>query len=72
LICRASLEFVKTLSEIGEKTDKSKNCYGEEIFNVLAEGGIVTMPLNKTFWGAYFGMLVDPFGINWMINVDLH
>lgn len=45
---------------------------GEEIFNNLSEGGMVTMPLNKTFWGAYFGMLIDPFGINWMINVDLH
>lgn len=44
---------------------------GEEIFNALSEGGMVTMPLNKTFWGAYFGMLIDPFGINWMINVDL-
>jgi PhnB protein len=40
----------------------------ERIFNALAEGGIVTMPLAKTFWALRFGMLVDRFGISWMIN----
>ena len=40
------------------------------VFNALAEGGRVTMPLDKTFWGAYFGMLVDRFGINWMVGYD--
>jgi PhnB protein len=28
------------------------------------------MPMEKTFWGAYFGMFTDKFGINWMINFD--
>ncbi|MDX5348721.1 MAG: VOC family protein, partial [Hymenobacteraceae bacterium] len=41
------------------------------IFNELSAGGNVTMPLNKTFWGAYFGMLTDKFGINWMVNCEL-
>jgi len=40
-------------------------------FEALAAGGKVTMPLNDTFWGARFGMLVDAFGINWMFNCDL-
>lgn len=40
------------------------------MFNRLAEGGTITMPLSDTFWGARFGMLVDKFGINWMLNVD--
>lgn len=40
------------------------------IFNGLSAGGKVTMPLNKTFWGAYFGMFTDKFGINWMVNYD--
>ena len=40
----------------------------ERIFNALAEGGQITMPLDKTFWGAYFGMLVDKFGVQWMVN----
>lgn len=44
----------------------------ERIFNGLAQGGMVTMPLNVTFWGAYFGMLVDQFGIQWRVNVDLN
>jgi PhnB protein len=41
------------------------------IFNALVEGGKITMPLDKTFWGAYFGMLTDKFGINWMVNCEL-
>ena len=41
------------------------------IFNSLAEGGKINMPLAKTFWQAYFGMLTDKFGINWMINCNL-
>lgn len=40
----------------------------KRMFDGLAEGGTVTMPLEKTFWGAYFGMLTDKFGIYWMIN----
>ncbi|GEP98268.1 VOC family protein [Chitinophaga cymbidii] len=40
------------------------------LFNGLAEGGQVTMPLSKTFWGAYFGMLTDKFGVQWMVNYD--
>jgi PhnB protein len=36
----------------------------------LSEGGNVTMPLQDTFWGAYFGMWTDKFGINWMVNYD--
>ncbi|MCW3089905.1 MAG: glyoxalase [Ferruginibacter sp.] len=39
-------------------------------FNSLSEGGKVTMPLEKMFWGAYFGMLTDKYGIQWMVNYD--
>ena len=42
----------------------------EAIFNKLLEGGKVTMPLQKTFWSARFGMLVDKFGIGWMVNCE--
>lgn len=41
-----------------------------EVFNKLAEGGSITMPLQDTFWGAKFGMLTDKFGIKWMFNYD--
>lgn len=40
----------------------------KRIFDTLADGGTVTMPLQSTFWGADFGMLIDKFGVNWMIN----
>ncbi len=42
----------------------------DNIFARLSEGGQITMPLEKTFWGAYFGMFTDKFGIQWMINYD--
>jgi PhnB protein len=42
----------------------------DKLFNGLSAGGKVTMPMSDSFWGAYFGMCVDKFGINWMINYD--
>lgn len=42
----------------------------DQIFNGLAAGGEVEMPMTDTFWGAYFGMLTDAFGIKWMVNYD--
>jgi len=42
----------------------------EQIFHELAEGGSVTHPLEKTFWAERFGMVVDRFGIPWMINCE--
>ena len=41
-----------------------------ELFNALAEKGEIQMPIDKTFWSPRFGMLVDRFGIPWMINCD--
>jgi PhnB protein len=40
----------------------------ERIFHALEENGTVQMPLQETFWAARFGMLIDRFGIPWMIN----
>ncbi len=45
-----------------EETDK--------LFNALAEKGKITMPPQETFWAARFGMLMDQFGINWMLNFE--
>jgi PhnB protein len=42
----------------------------DKLFNGLSAGGNPFMPMNQTFWGAYFGMFVDKFGINWMVNFD--
>ncbi len=42
----------------------------DRLFNGLSEDGTTTMPMADTFWGAYFGMFTDKFGINWMVNYD--
>ena len=42
----------------------------ERIFHALVENGAATMPIGETFWAVRFGMLVDRFGIPWMINCE--
>ena len=42
----------------------------DKIFNALSAGGNVTVPLAKMFWGAYFGMCTDKFGVQWMVSYD--
>jgi PhnB protein len=42
----------------------------KKIFDTLADGGKVQMPLQKTFWTEGFGMLVDRFGTPWMLSVE--
>jgi len=39
------------------------------VFNALSDGGQITMPLGKTFWSPCYGMLIDRFGIGWMVMV---
>ncbi|HSP45719.1 MAG TPA: VOC family protein [Chthoniobacterales bacterium] len=41
----------------------------ERVFAALSEGGLVTMPLEKTFWASKFGMVQDRFGVGWMVSV---
>lgn len=40
-----------------------------EYWDKLVEGGNVTIPLSKAPWGDTFGMLVDKFGVNWMVDI---
>lgn len=42
----------------------------DRLFKGLSEGGQVTMAMENTFWGAYFGMFTDKFDVNWMVNFD--
>jgi PhnB protein len=42
----------------------------DRLYNGLAQGGTQVMPMSKTFWGSYFGMLTDRYGIQWMISFD--
>ncbi len=59
---------------IGNQISLSLNAESKEeadkIFNGLSVDGKVEMPIEDTFWGAYFGMWEDKFGIKWMINYD--
>lgn len=41
----------------------------DRVFAALGEGGLVTMPLEKTFWAPKFGMVQDRFGVGWMVSV---
>jgi PhnB protein len=43
----------------------------DKVFKALSDGGKVTMPIGVAFWGAYFGMCTDKFGINWMVNHEM-
>ncbi len=42
----------------------------DRLFNALSAGGQVEMPMEDTFWGAYFGSFTDKYGIKWMINQE--
>ncbi len=42
----------------------------DHLFSGLSAGGQVIMPIGKTFWGSYFGMLKDQFAVQWMISLD--
>lgn len=58
----------------GTSVSLSVNCISREqvqkFFGAISNGGHVMMPLEDTFWGAYFGMATDKFGIHWMFNYD--
>ncbi|MFV0590416.1 MAG: VOC family protein [Draconibacterium sp.] len=40
----------------------------DRLFNALSAGGLVTLAMQKTFWGEYFGMLIDKFEVGWMVG----
>ena len=39
-------------------------------YEKLVEGGTVTMPLEKAIWGDTFGMCIDKFGVQWLVNIS--
>jgi PhnB protein len=53
---------------ISISTDSAEEA--DELFDGLSVGGQVTMPMDHTFWGDYFGMFTDKFGINWMVGFN--
>lgn len=61
---------VKTGDNFSVSINTDSREEADKMFNGLSAGGTVIMPLENTFWGAYFGMFTDKFGINWMVNFD--
>lgn len=51
--------------------DADSETQADECFQKLSEGGKVEMPMQKMFWGDYFGMVVDRFGIQWMVSTTV-
>jgi PhnB protein len=68
------------LESQGHKLSVGNNCHininaaskteADKIFKGLSAGGNVTMPLENAFWGAYFGMVTDKYGVQWMVNCE--
>ena len=69
-----------SLESLGQKLTVGNNFYiclspeskdeAERLFNGLAAGGKIEMPLQDMFWGAYYGSLADKFGVQWMVNYE--
>lgn len=55
-------------SNISLSINTNNKAEADRLFNELSAGGQVKMPMAQSFWGSYFGMFTDKFGINWMIN----
>lgn len=58
-------ETLNTFS-LSLNTDKKEEA--DRLFNCLAEGGTIILAMNETFWGSYYGIVKDPFGIIWKIS----
>ncbi|MFC2952162.1 VOC family protein [Marinicaulis aureus] len=48
----------------------SSRAEADAAFDKLKDGGKESMPMQETFWGSYFGMVTDRYGVQWMINMD--
>ncbi|MBX6379417.1 MAG: VOC family protein [Thermoflavifilum aggregans] len=67
-----------TLPSMGHRLITGNNLYillspdsreeADRLFQALSEGGKVQMPMQDQFWGDYYGIVVDKFGVQWMIN----
>ncbi len=57
-------------SNISISINAESRVEADHLFNGLSAGGIIKMPMEDTFWNAYFGMFTDKFGIHWMVNYD--
>jgi PhnB protein len=58
----------------GNSVQLSLNCSSkaeiEKLYQQLSEGGKVLQKLDKQFWGALFAMVIDKFGVRWMLSFE--
>ncbi len=64
--CREAFEFYQSL--LGGSLEVLTYAESNRLFEALAEGGEVLMPVQKTFWSPCYGMLKDRFGMPWEVN----
>lgn len=74
------LKGTDALESFGFKVNFGNNMYiclhpdsreqTKAIFNKLAEGGVITQPLEDMYWGAYYGGCTDEFGVQWVVNYE--
>lgn len=67
----------EVLGRVNEQENRSKIAISAEskeeadkLFNGLSAGGTIEMPIADSFWGSYFGMFRDKYGIEWMVDFD--
>lgn len=74
LMATDAVESMGQKLEVGNNVHLSLSTESEEetkrLFNAISADGKITIPLDKMFWGAYFGMCTDKFGVQWMVNYD--
>jgi PhnB protein len=70
-------DFVESMGQVIKPGNNFSMCISatsdeeaQRLFNGLSAGGNIETPYKKEFWGAYFGMFTDKFGMRWMINYD--
>lgn len=66
----ASMGEVNFGNHISISVDADSEADADRLFAGLADGGQIVMPMEKTFWNAYFGMCTDRFGVQWMVGYD--
>lgn len=77
----ATLMATDTLKSFGQTLEAGNNFYislspeseskTDTLFQALSDGGEVLVPMHKAFWGSYFGVCKDKYGVQWMMKMDL-
>lgn len=66
------MDMMRDMAKMGDNVGISLDCDSDKeldsIFGALAEGGDVFMKPEDTFWGGYFGVVTDKYGVEWMLN----